>query len=137
MWCPKTWNYYLRLPFVPTTYSFTWPFCCISLGLSQHTKCYHSCSLLPSTEMVLWLQRRYKEGILWKPNCAYSQRAGRDSQALSARCSVPGGVQEEAGWGPGQPGLGLNVEVGGPACGRGRSLLILEVPSNPSHSVIL
>jgi len=23
------------------------------------------------------------------------------------------------GWGPEQPGLGLNVEVGGPACGRG------------------
>ena len=22
------------------------------------------------------------------------------------------------GWGPGQPGLVLNVEVGGPACGR-------------------
>ena len=34
-------------------------------------------------------------------------------------CPVPGGVQAQVGWGPGQPGLVLNVEVGGPACGRG------------------
>ena len=31
--------------------------------------------------------------------------------------TVPGGVQCQVGWGPGQPGLVLNVEVGGPACG--------------------
>ena len=31
--------------------------------------------------------------------------------------SNPGGVQGQVGWGPGQPGLLLNVEVGGPACG--------------------
>ena len=30
---------------------------------------------------------------------------------------VPGGVQGQTGWGPGQSGLVLNVEVGGPACG--------------------
>jgi len=34
-------------------------------------------------------------------------------------CSVPGGVQGRVRWGPGQPGLVLNVEVGGPACGGG------------------
>ena len=33
--------------------------------------------------------------------------------------STPGGVQGQVGWGPGQPGLVLNVEVGGPACGIG------------------
>jgi len=33
--------------------------------------------------------------------------------------SIPGGVQDQAGWGPGQPGLVLNVQVGGPACGGG------------------
>ena len=33
--------------------------------------------------------------------------------------SIPEGVQGQAGWGPGQPGLVLNVEVGGPACSRG------------------
>jgi len=33
--------------------------------------------------------------------------------------SIPGGVQGQAGWGPGQPGLVLNVEVGGPACSGG------------------
>ena len=31
--------------------------------------------------------------------------------------SIPGGVQGQVGWGPGQPGLVLNVEVGGTACG--------------------
>jgi len=33
--------------------------------------------------------------------------------------SIPEGVQGQVGWGPGQPGLVLNVEVGSPACGRG------------------
>ena len=42
-------------------------------------------------------------------------------QAAQRGCewSVPGGVQGQVRWGPGQPGLVLNVEVGGPACGRG------------------
>ena len=30
-------------------------------------------------------------------------------------CSIPGGVQGQVGWSPGQPGIVLNVEVGGPA----------------------
>jgi len=34
-------------------------------------------------------------------------------------CPIGGGVQEKDGWGAGQPGLVLNVEVGGPACGKG------------------
>ena len=34
-------------------------------------------------------------------------------------CPIPGGVQGQVGWGPGLPGLVLNVEVGGPACGEG------------------
>jgi len=29
------------------------------------------------------------------------------------RCPVPAGVQGQVGWGPVQPGLALNVEVGG------------------------
>ena len=37
-------------------------------------------------------------------------------------CPIPGGVQGQVGWGPGQPGLLLNGEVGGPACGRGLEL---------------
>ena len=34
------------------------------------------------------------------------------------------GTQQDrqTGWGPGQPGLALNEEVGGPACGRGVGL---------------
>ena len=34
-------------------------------------------------------------------------------------CFICGGVQGQVGWGPGQPGLVLNGEVVGPACGRG------------------
>ena len=34
-------------------------------------------------------------------------------------CPVPGGVQDHVRWGPGQPALVLNVEVGGPGCGEG------------------
>ena len=32
---------------------------------------------------------------------------------------VPGGIQGQVGWGPGQPGLLLNVEVSGPAVAGG------------------
>ena len=51
-------------------------------------------------------------------------------------CSVHGGVQGQVGWGPGQPGL-VNGEVGGPSQEGGWRFMILEVPSNPGHSVIL
>ena len=37
----------------------------------------------------------------------------------SCGCSTPGGVQGQVGWGLGQPGLVLNGEVVGPACGGG------------------
>ena len=32
-------------------------------------------------------------------------------------CLIPEGVQGQVVWGPEQPGLVLNVEVGGPGCG--------------------
>ena len=32
-------------------------------------------------------------------------------------CPILGGVQGQVGWGPGQTGLVLDMEVGGPACG--------------------
>jgi len=34
-------------------------------------------------------------------------------------CPISGGVQGQVGWGPGQPGVVLNVEVGSSACSRG------------------
>jgi len=34
-------------------------------------------------------------------------------------CPIPGGVPDQVGWGPGQPGLMPDLEVGGPACSRG------------------
>ena len=36
--------------------------------------------------------------------------------------SIPGGVEGQVVSGPGQPGLGLHVQVGGPACGGGLEL---------------
>ena len=41
------------------------------------------------------------------------------AQAAQSGCGCPfhGGAQGQVGWGPGQPGLVLNVEVGDPACG--------------------
>ena len=52
-------------------------------------------------------------------------------------CSVPGGVEDQVGWGPGQPGLVLDLEVGGPACGRELELDDLWSPFQPNHSMIL
>ena len=51
--------------------------------------------------------------------------------------SLEVGVQGQVGWGPGQPAPVLNGEVGGPAQQGGWRFMILEVPSNPGHSVIL
>ena len=54
------------------------------------------------------------------------------------RCSVSGGVQDQVEWGPRKPGLVPDPEAGGPACGSGGwNLMILGVPFNPSHSMIL
>ena len=41
-------------------------------------------------------------------------------QAAQSGCgySIPGGVQGQAGWGPGQPALVPDLEVSWPACGR-------------------
>ena len=33
--------------------------------------------------------------------------------------SIPGGAQGQVGWGTGQPGLVLDMEVGGPTCSMG------------------
>ena len=45
-------------------------------------------------------------------------------------CPIPGGVQGQTGWGPGQPGL-VNGEAGGPAWQGGWRFMILEVPLRP------
>jgi len=37
----------------------------------------------------------------------------------SCGCSIPGGVQGQAGCGTGQPDLVLDLVTGNPACGRG------------------
>ena len=37
-------------------------------------------------------------------------------------CPIPGSVQGQAEWGPGQSDLVLNLAVGYPACGRGLEL---------------
>ena len=55
-------------------------------------------------------------------------------------CPVPGGVQGQAGWGPGQPGLVFDMEVGGPTCSRGLEIHDPQGPFQPRpfcDSVIL
>jgi len=37
-------------------------------------------------------------------------------------CLIPGSVQGQAGWGPGQPALVLHLVVGNPTYGRGLEL---------------
>ena len=51
--------------------------------------------------------------------------------------SIRGGVKGQAGWGRGQPGLVLSVEVGGPVCGGGLKLRDPWGPFQPNHSVTL
>ena len=50
-------------------------------------------------------------------------RESGEVQAQAAQrgcgCSVPGGVQGQVGWGPGQPALVPDLEVGGPAYSTG------------------
>jgi len=48
-------------------------------------------------------------------------------------CPIPAGAQGQAGWGPGKTDLVGSTQ---PRQG-GWSLMSLEVPSNPSHSIIL
>ena len=54
-------------------------------------------------------------GVLWLRT---QRRAVWSQEAAQRGCGhpVPGGGQGQVRWGPGQPGLALNVEVGGPAC---------------------
>ena len=57
--------------------------------------------------------------MLGKVLCYESGEVLQQATQRGCGCPVPGGVQGQVGWGPGQPGLVLHVEVGGPACGRG------------------
>ena len=43
----------------------------------------------------------------------------------------------QVGWGPGQPGLVLMWRLAALHAARGRSSVILEVPSDPNHSMVL
>ena len=52
----------------------------------------------------------------------FYQESGEMLQWAAQRgcwCLIPGGVQSQIVWGPGQPGLVLDMEVGSPACGEG------------------
>ena len=40
-------------------------------------------------------------------------------EQAAQRGSIPAGVQDQAGWCPGQPGLVPDLKIGGPACGWG------------------
>ena len=62
------------------------------------------------------------EKINWTSGEIFYRESGKVLEQAAHRgcgCPVPGGVQGQVGWGPGQPGLVLNMEVGRPTCGRG------------------
>ena len=62
-----------------------------------------------------------REGLGWMSKeilCRECNEVLEQAAQSGCGCFVPGGVQNEGGWGPGQPGLVLDLEVGGPACGR-------------------
>ena len=48
---------------------------------------------------------------MWYGECSIAQRG--------CGCPIPGGVQDQAGWDPGQPGVVPDLEVCGPACDGG------------------
>ena len=54
----------------------------------------------------------------------------------SCGCPIPGGVQGQVGWSPGQPDLVLDLTVDKPGHSKWLELDDLEVPSNPSCSKV-
>ena len=50
------------------------------------------------------------------PNTQGFKSTVPSTRFLTTISIIPGGVQGQVEWGPGQPGLVLNVEVGGRAC---------------------
>ena len=80
-------------------------------------------SLICTTWLQPWGSRKGKwtsggsgyqgEVLYYESGEVLEQAAQRD-----CGCPVPGGVQGQVGWGPGQPGLVLDMEVGGLACSR-------------------
>jgi len=85
-------------------------------------------------KMVLSSRR---EGLDWMSGGSFYRESGEVlAQAAQRGCghSVPGGVQGQAGWGPGPPGPVPEMEVGGPACGGGWELDDPWCPFQPKPS---
>ena len=93
---------------------------CMALTMGLHscvgTTSFLTSSLVFSLCFIIWtLLARSDVPRCWIKK---GQWNGLPREAVDSP-SIPGGVQDQAGWGPGQAGLVLNVEVGGPACCRG------------------
>ena len=62
-------------------------------------------------------ERRFRLDVRWE----FFIESGELLEQAAQRgcgCSASKGVQDQVGWGPGQPGLVPDLEVGGPASGR-------------------
>ena len=57
----------------------------------------------------------YQGEVLYQESGEVPEQAAHRSH----RCLIPGGDQGQDGWGSGQPGLVLDMEIVSPACGRG------------------
>ena len=58
-----------------------------------------------------------REGLDWMSGevlCRGSCELLEQAAQLRCGCSFPGGVEDQVGWGPGQPGLVPDLEVGHP-----------------------
>jgi len=78
--------------------------------------------------MVLTSGRECLDWILGDVLHRESGEVLEQSAQRGCACPIPEDVQGQVGWGPVQPGLVLNVKVGGPACGRGSGGLEIHDP---------
>ena len=85
---------------------------------------------------VLLSESSRREGLGWISGEVLYYESGEVLEQLPREAvdapSIRGGVQGQVGWGPGQPGLLLMWRLWPCLQAGGWSLVILEVPSNPT-----
>jgi len=70
------------------------------------------------TAAMSLIDQLYLSLTLVMPNITKSGEGLEQAAQGGCGCPDPGSVQGQVGWGPGQPGIVLDMEIGSPACGR-------------------